>query len=89
MGQGLAGKLGGARAASSGTTNHVSGLGSVFAGVLLCGLSGTSGVMGSKILDLVGLGVDNVGSVGNLLVDGLLILDVYQGPKIQERDADE
>lgn len=45
--------------------------------------------MSSKILDLVGLRVDDVGSVGKLLVDGLLVIDVNKGSQIQERDADE
>lgn len=45
--------------------------------------------MDSKILDLMGLRVDDIGSIGNLLVDGLLVVDINQRPKVQERDADE
>ena len=42
-----------------------------------------------KIFYLVGLRVDNVGSVGNLLINELFVGDIDQGSKIDDGDGNE
>ena len=61
----------------------------VVTSILFSRLSGPSGVMSSYILNLIGLGVDDVGDVRDLAVNELLVGDIDQWSKVNDRDPDE
>jgi len=85
---GRLGGLGGG-GASPGISNYFLGLGGVVTSVGLDGRGGARGVVGSKLLDLGGLGIDNLGDVVELLVDDFLVVDVDQGCEVDARDTDQ
>jgi hypothetical protein len=61
----------GDRAAAA--TDHLLSLGRVFSNILLCSLGGSCGVVACELLDLLGLLVDHVGGVLEVVVDKLLV----------------
>lgn len=71
---GLSADLGGCRAA----TDELLGLGSVVAHVLLGELGGVRSVSSSNHLELLSLGVENLGGILNVVVDELLVGSVDQ-----------
>ena len=70
-------------------TNIFTCLCAVITSILLGSLSGPSGVMSSYILDLTGLGVDDVGSVRDLAVNEIFVGDIDQWSKVQNRYPDK
>lgn len=91
VGVGRSGRLGdlGGGGASSGISNHLLSLGRVVTSVGLDGRGGARRVVGSKVLDLGGLGVGNLRDVVDLLVDDFLVVDVDQGCEVDGRDTDQ
>ena len=55
------------------TANDLLGLGTVITSILLGGRGNTSGMLTRKRLDLVGLFVGNVGNLGEVVIDKLLV----------------
>lgn len=73
------GRLWGGRAAGADVTLS---LGAVLANILLHQAGGVRGTLASHIPKLVGLGVDDLLGVGNLLVNELAVADVDKGGKV-------
>jgi hypothetical protein len=75
------------RAASA--TNHLLSPGSIVSCILLCSLGGSGGMVASELLDLLGLGVDDVGCVLDVVVDELLVRLVDERGEEDDRGADQ
>lgn len=73
------GSLGGSGAAG---TDVFLGLGAVLADILLHQAGGLRSALTSQITELVGLGVDDLLGIDNLLVDDFPVADVHQGSKV-------
>lgn len=83
-GGGDLGRLGGRRAAA----NVLLGLVAVLAHVLLHDTSGVGGTLASKVLQLVGLGTDDLLKVGNLLVNDFAVADVHKRSEVGNSHGD-
>lgn len=79
------GHLGGSRAAA----NVLLGLVAVLAHVLLHDTGGVGGTLSGKVLELVGLGADNLLQVGNLLIDNLAVADVHERSEVSHGHGDD
>jgi hypothetical protein len=56
---------------------------------LLCGLSSSCCVVAGKLLDLLGLLVDNIGGIVDVVVDELFIRLVYEWAEEEDGGRDE
>ena len=75
------------RAASA--TNQLLGLGRVVPNVLLCGLGGTGSMVACELLHLLGLLVDDVGGILEVVVDELLVSLVDERRQEENGGRDE
>ena len=75
--------------ASPGRADVALSLGGVVPSILLHARRGTVGVVVGHILHLACLGVDDLGGVGQVGVDELLVVDVDQRAKVGQRGSDE
>jgi hypothetical protein len=75
------------RAASA--TNHLLSLGCIFSCILLCGLGGSGSMVAGEFLDLLGLGVDDVGCVLDVVVNQLLVRLVDERGEEDDRGGDQ
>lgn len=83
-GGGGLGHLGGSGAAA----NVLLGLVAVLVHVLLQGTGGVGGTLAGKILELVGLGADNLLKAGDLLVDDFAVADVHERSEVGNGHGD-
>lgn len=75
--------------ATTSIANILLSLGRVVPNILLCGISGARSVVASELLDLLGLLVDNIGGVGDVVIDELLVGFVNERSHEQDRRGDE
>lgn len=75
----------GRRDRAAAATDHLLSPGSVFSGVLLCGLSGSCDVLAGELLDLLSLLVDNIGGILKVVVDELLVRLVDERSEKEDR----
>lgn len=73
----------------AGLSDQALGLLRVLSNIYASSLSGTSGVVRSKILDLGGLLVDKVAGVGEVCVNDLLVLEVDKGREVDAGGEDQ
>lgn len=78
--------LWGCRAA---VANVLVSLGAVVVGILLHQSGGTGSLLVGKFLSMVGLGVDKLLDLGNLLIDDFTIANVDQGSKVSDGCAEQ
>lgn len=78
--------LWGCRAA---VANVLVGLGAVVVGILLHQSGGTSSLLVGEFLSMVGLGVDKLLDLGNLLIDDFTVANVNQGSKVSDGCAEQ
>lgn len=75
--------------AAAGAADVLACLGCVVGRILFHGVGGASGMLTSQVFDLVCLGIHNVGSVCNLVVNDFLVGDVDEGSQVQNRGTDQ
>ena len=56
---------------------------------MFCGIGSNRGVVASKLLDLLGLLVHNVGSMADVVIDNLLIADIDQRAEEHNRSTNQ
>ena len=75
--------------AATGITYVLLGFGSVITCIRLYSLMGARGMVASKFLELISLGIRYLGGILDMVVDELFISHVYQRPHVDARDGDE
>ena len=90
-GLGLGGLCGGnwRGGAAPSIANVLLSLSGVVSNVLFGGIGGARGVVAGELLDLLGLLVDNVGGVGNVVIDELLVSLVDERSKEEDGGEEE
>ena len=78
----------GCSGATPSTTNITLCLSTVVSSVSFNGTSSTSSLLAGKFLDLICLRVDNMGGVSKVMIDKLLIANVDQWGKVDNRGSD-
>ena len=77
------------RDGATAATDHLLSLGSIVSSELLCALGGSCGVVARELLDLLGLCVDHVGGILEVVVDELLVRLVDERGEEEDGGGDE
>ena len=87
----VGGFRGGCRRGGAGTSasDHLLSLGRIVSNILLCDIGGARSVVGGELLDLLGLLVDHAGSIGDVMVNELLVGLIDERCKKEDRGGDE